>query len=93
MRITEVDLYVGSHREAPMVSHLFAAIPRQRFESFRGKFAGVFDQGADDRLGILTDDFHQHYLACMTLNKNCNLAVPATAQQLTSPNDLAPPDL
>ncbi|MNI54078.1 hypothetical protein D3C73_1089550 [compost metagenome] len=68
-----------------MVSHLFAAIPRQRLVEFLGEFAGVFDQGADDRLGILTGQLHQHYVTGMTLHKSGNLAVPATAQQVTLP--------
>lgn len=87
MKITEVDLYVGSHCKALIFDHLFTAIQRQRFVEFLRWLADLFDQGANDRFGILADQLYQHYVTGMTLHCSCYCTAGPP------PSDLAPPDL
>ena len=67
MGIAEVDLDVDSDAKSLMVSEFLAAIPRHRLVEFLRYLTGVFDKGSDARLGTLTEQFHQHYGAVLTL--------------------------
>ena len=80
MWITKVYLYVSRQREPRVVGHLFAPIPRQRFVEFLRQPARVFDQRIYDRLCIFASNLHQHYVACMTFDKGCDLAVAISEQ-------------
>src|SRR5665647_2461455 len=45
----------------------------------------MFNQRVDDRFRIFSGDLHQHHIACMTFDESRNLAVPASAYQVTFP--------
>ena len=68
-----------------VVSHLLAAIPRQRSVQFLWQAARILDQGIDDRLGVLAVDLHQHHVARLPLHQGRDLAVLAAAQQVPFP--------
>src|SRR5690349_20998216 len=45
----------------------------------------MFDESVDDRLAVLAGYLHEHHVACLALDERRNLAVPASAQQITFP--------
>src|SRR6202035_4537096 len=67
-----------------MIGELFASVPSQRPVKFAGQSLRLLDERRDDAFGILVRDLDQHHVARMALDKCCDVAVPRSANQITS---------
>ena len=80
LRIAETDLNFGGQREALMVRHFLAAVPRQRFIEFVWKLMSMLDKCTDHGLCIFSIDLCKHEVARLPLHQSCDLAI-LTAKQ------------
>ncbi|MCY1293470.1 hypothetical protein D9M68_697070 [compost metagenome] len=83
--VAEVDLDVRRDGKALVISHLLAAIPRQRFVQLLRRFDGVLDQGVDHSLRVFAGDLQQHDEPRLALDQGDDLAVSAAEQQIAFP--------
>jgi hypothetical protein len=84
-RVTKVDFDISTQRETLVIGYFFAPVPGQRLVQLPRTFMRLFNQRADDCLGISALNSNQHAVARVAFYEGSDLAVIAADQQITFP--------